>query len=160
MIHIIYTFLHIIWSISYIICSIWYGPYHMDKLILLISSNGTLSKDYIEFRHGNSCHSLAGRDGKRQDIVLSPLCAEEHTLIHEVISVCSKIVTLKIISDSSCPWSVTWTSATRPGSIYRCWYGSRRQNRCIETVSKGWFSWGSNHKFFSWIWIEQLKCFK
>ena len=79
----------------------------MDKLILLISSNGTLSKDYIEFRHGNSCHSLAGRDGKRQDIVLSPLCAEEHTLIHEVISVCSKIVTLKIISDSSCSWSVT-----------------------------------------------------
>jgi len=43
-------------------------------------------KDYIEFRHGHSCHSLAGRDGKRQEIVLSPRCAEEHTLVHEVIS--------------------------------------------------------------------------
>ena len=29
---------------------------------------------------------MAGRDGKRQEIVLSPRCAEEHTLVHEVIS--------------------------------------------------------------------------
>ena len=42
-------------------------------------------KDYIEFRHGSSCYSSAGRDGERQDIVLDPRCAEEHTLIHEVI---------------------------------------------------------------------------
>ena len=64
-------------------------------------------KDYIEFRHGSSCYSSAGRDGERQDIVLDPRCAEEHTLIHEVISVCSKIEIFKIISDSSCPWSFT-----------------------------------------------------
>ena len=41
-------------------------------------------KDYIEFRHGHSCYSMAGRRGQKQEIVLSPLCAEEHTLIHEV----------------------------------------------------------------------------
>ena len=41
-------------------------------------------KDYIEFRHGFGCYSLVGRDGHKQDIVLAPYCAEEHTLIHEV----------------------------------------------------------------------------
>ena len=51
-------------------------------------------KDYIKFRHGNSCHSLAGRDGQSQDIVLSPLCAEEHTLVHEVTSVQRLWITL------------------------------------------------------------------
>ena len=38
----------------------------------------------MEFRNGFGCYSLAGRDGGRQDIVLGPYCAEEHTLIHEV----------------------------------------------------------------------------
>ena len=75
-------------------------------------------KDYIEFRHGNSCHSLAGRDGGRQYIVLDPRCDEEHTLVHEVISICKTISLLKLISDSSRSWSFTRTSATRQGSIY------------------------------------------
>ena len=44
----------------------------------------TLNKDFIEFSNGFDCHSLAGRDGGRQEIVLSSYCAEEHTLIHEV----------------------------------------------------------------------------
>ena len=38
----------------------------------------------MEFRHGNACRSFAGRDGQRQEIILAPFCAEEHTLIHEV----------------------------------------------------------------------------
>ena len=41
-------------------------------------------KDYIEFWHGRGCYSSAGRVGQRQYITLSPKCAEEHTLIHEV----------------------------------------------------------------------------
>ena len=41
-------------------------------------------KDYIEFWHGRGCYSSAGRIGQRQYITLSPKCAEEHTLIHEV----------------------------------------------------------------------------
>ena len=45
---------------------------------------GTSDKDYIQFRHGFGCYSLAGRNGQRQDIVLAPYCKEEHTLIHEV----------------------------------------------------------------------------
>ena len=45
----------------------------------------TSAKDYIEFRQGKlTCHSLAGRSGQKQDIVLSSYCAKEHTLIHEV----------------------------------------------------------------------------
>ena len=46
--------------------------------------NGTFLKDYIEFFHGNTCRSFAGRSGQKQEIFLSPRCAEEHTLIHEV----------------------------------------------------------------------------
>ena len=41
-------------------------------------------KDYIEFRDGNSCRSLVGRVGEKQDIILVKYCAEEHALIHEV----------------------------------------------------------------------------
>ena len=41
-------------------------------------------KDFIEFHRGHDCHSLAGRAGGRQEIVLASYCAEEHTLIHEV----------------------------------------------------------------------------
>ena len=62
--------------------SIWHGG-----MVFNISRDGTLLKDYIEFIHGYGCHSLVGRDGKRQYIVLSPYCAEEHTLIHEVASI-------------------------------------------------------------------------
>ena len=29
---------------------------------------------------------MAGRNGQRQDIVLAPFCAEQHTLVHEVYS--------------------------------------------------------------------------
>ena len=46
-----------------------------------------MNKDYIEFRHGYGCYSLAGRNGQRQEIVLDPRCGEKHTLIHEVNSV-------------------------------------------------------------------------
>ena len=49
--------------------------------------NETMNKDYIEFRHGYGCYSLAGRNGERQEIVLDPRCGEKHTLIHEVNSV-------------------------------------------------------------------------
>ena len=53
--------------------------------IFITKKNNDISKkDYIEFRHGNGCYSVAGRNGKKQDIVLAPPCAEEHTLIHEV----------------------------------------------------------------------------
>ena len=48
--------------------------------------NIALNKDFIEFLKGFSCHSLAGRDGGRQYIVLSSYCAKEHILIHEVNS--------------------------------------------------------------------------
>ena len=44
----------------------------------------TWYKDYLEFFHGNDCHSNIGRKGRKQQIILSPKCAEEHTLIHEV----------------------------------------------------------------------------
>ena len=44
----------------------------------------SLKKDYIEFRDGNLCRSLAGRAGQKQDIILQTYCAEEHALIHEV----------------------------------------------------------------------------
>ena len=43
-----------------------------------------MNKDFIEFRSGFGCYSSAGRDGGRQYIHLKPVCAEEHTLIHEV----------------------------------------------------------------------------
>ena len=46
-----------------------------------------MNKDYIEFRHGYGCYSLAGRNGQKQEIVLDPRCGEKHTLIHEVNSV-------------------------------------------------------------------------
>ena len=58
----------------------------MYKAISAYLSNETLNKDYIEFRHGNGCYSLAGRNGQRQEIVLDPRCGEKHTLIHEVTS--------------------------------------------------------------------------
>ena len=44
----------------------------------------TPNKDYIEFRHGFGCYSLAGRNGGRQDLILAKHCGEEHTIIHEV----------------------------------------------------------------------------
>ena len=49
--------------------------------------NETMNKDYIEFRHGYGCYSLAGRNGQKQEIVLDPRCGEKQTLIHEVNSV-------------------------------------------------------------------------
>ena len=52
--------------------------------ILVLLNKETSYKDYIEFQNGNSCYSFAGRDGQKQAIVLFELCAEEHTLIHEV----------------------------------------------------------------------------
>ena len=54
-------------------------------------------QDFIEFRNGFDCHSLAGRDGGKQEIVLSSYCAEEHTLIHEVY-----FLTIKHLSHESC----------------------------------------------------------
>ena len=65
--------------------------YPVYKKILVVLLNKTLNKDFIEFRLGKGCYSSVGRDGKRQFIVLNPRCAEKHTLIHEVISVKSKI---------------------------------------------------------------------
>ena len=56
-----------------------------------------MNKDFIEFRNGFGCYSLAGRDGGRQDIVLSSYCAEEHTLIHEVYKVIIRILKLKSV---------------------------------------------------------------
>ena len=53
-----------------------------------------MNQDYIEFRHGNGCYSLAGRNGQGQEIVLDPRCGEKHTLIHEVISVYTYIILL------------------------------------------------------------------
>ena len=46
--------------------------------------NITSNKDYIKFIKGFDCHSVAGREGGGQHIVLTSYCAEEHTLIHEV----------------------------------------------------------------------------
>ena len=54
------------------------------KLMIDVGFSKTFYKDFIEFRHGLGCYSLAGRDGGRQGIVLASYCAEEHTLIHEV----------------------------------------------------------------------------
>ena len=51
---------------------------------MILIGNRTPNKDYIYFRDGMSCRSLAGRDGGRQDLLLSKACGEEHTLIHEV----------------------------------------------------------------------------
>ena len=59
----------------------------VSQFLLLISLqtvNKTSGKDFIEFENGNGCYSLAGRDGKKQAIVLFDRCAEEHTLVHEV----------------------------------------------------------------------------
>ena len=45
----------------------------------------THDKDYIEFKNGfMECHSKVGRQGRKQEIVLAPQCAEEHTIVHEV----------------------------------------------------------------------------
>ena len=79
MIHIINITLnddYTIWTISF--------DTHYEQRIIHNPWNGTSLKDYIEFRHGNACRSFAGRDGQRQEIILAPFCAEEHTLIHEV----------------------------------------------------------------------------
>ena len=59
--------------------------------VLVLSWNRTLKKDFIEFRNGIGCYSFAGRDGGRQDIILSSYCAEEHTLVHEVYFVIIRI---------------------------------------------------------------------
>ena len=64
-------------------------------------------KDYIEFFHGNGCFSFAGRDGKKQQILLGAYCAEEHTLIHEVSFFQSTTVILRIFSDLAFTWSFT-----------------------------------------------------
>ena len=48
---------------------------HIDK---------TSNKDFIRFIRGFDCHSVAGREGGTQHIVLASYCAKEHTLIHEV----------------------------------------------------------------------------
>ena len=53
-------------------------------IFVLFGKLRTLNKDYIEFHRGFDCHSLAGRDGGKQKIVLASYCKEEHTLIHEV----------------------------------------------------------------------------
>ena len=42
-------------------------------------------KDFIKFHPGGDCHSKAGRQGGGQVIVLASYCAEEHTLIHEIL---------------------------------------------------------------------------
>ena len=80
--------LHTVWVND---THLYYGQYqyHMIWAIrkgkeLLIVSNETFLKDYIEFFHGSTCRSFAGRSGQRQEIVLDPRCAEKHTLIHEV----------------------------------------------------------------------------
>ena len=53
-----------------------YGVKHLLK---------THDKDYIEFKNGfMECHSKVGRQGLKQEIVLAPQCAEEHTIVHEV----------------------------------------------------------------------------
>ena len=54
---------------------------YIDLRVVILAK---INEDYIEFRHGNGCYSLAGRDGGGQEIVLAPYCAEEHTLIHQV----------------------------------------------------------------------------
>lgn len=71
----LYGNIHIIWTI-------WYIKYTVNFAHNTLK--GTSLKDFIRFRHGLSCHSLAGREGHEQDIVLAPFCAEEHTLVHEV----------------------------------------------------------------------------
>ena len=82
-----------------------------------------MNKDYIEFRHGYGCYSLAGRNGQRQEIVLDPRCGEKHTLIHEVNSVDNYILLkfnntptkfLQLLSDFTRVRSITRTSTTRP----------------------------------------------
>ena len=66
----------------------------------------TFYKDFIEFRHGLGCYSLAGRDGGRQGIVLASYCAEEHTLIHEVHFLERYILMIRFL-DSACLGSFT-----------------------------------------------------
>ena len=56
----------------------------MVPVVLAKKLKKNSNKDFIEFRNGFGCYSLAGRDGGKQGIVLSSHCAEEHTLIHEV----------------------------------------------------------------------------
>ena len=46
----------------------------------------TSNKDFIRFLRGFDCHSVAGREGGTQHIVLASDCAKEHILIHEVYS--------------------------------------------------------------------------
>ena len=61
-----------------------FAEFIFDKKSQSFIRNKTSGKDYIEFQNGNGCYSLAGRNGKKQAIVLFDRCAEEHTLIHEV----------------------------------------------------------------------------
>ena len=68
--------------------------------------NETCNKDFIEFRHGLGCYSLAGRDGGRQGIVLASYCAEEHTLIHEV-HISERYILMIRFLDSACLGSFT-----------------------------------------------------
>ena len=51
---------------------------------MILIRKRTPNKDYIEFRNGFGCSSLAGRNRGRQDLVLSKHCGEEHTIIHKV----------------------------------------------------------------------------
>ena len=73
----------------------------------MLALEGTSNKDYIEFRHGNGCYSIAGREGGRQFLTLAPFCAEEHTLIHEVYFVIYQNTVLTILSDLASSWSIT-----------------------------------------------------
>ena len=69
---------------------------------MILPGIGTSNKDYVEFLYGNSCGSLAGRDGGRQNIFLAPVCAEEHSLIRMVDFVSKQNTNLTILSDPAC----------------------------------------------------------
>ena len=51
---------------------------------MILIRKRTPNKDYINFKNGYGCYSDAGRNGGRQDLILSKFCGEEHTIIHEV----------------------------------------------------------------------------
>ena len=57
---------------------------HVWAMEYSLCRHRTSNKDYIEFRHGGGCSSIAGRKGGVQSIKLAPRCAQEHTIIHEV----------------------------------------------------------------------------
>ena len=52
---------------------------------MILLCDRTLNKDFLDFRNADyGCLSFAGRLGGAQIMGLSPHCAEETTLIHEV----------------------------------------------------------------------------